>query len=232
MVHRPIFILTADRWNETEQGTVNVSCLSVAFHIFIAHTDKTSDSTNAYVRSCGCDESTATWGFAVLTRSLILFHSSLFTLTDLFNSLCIAITKLCFLIVSLHQLQLDCLRAAKLERYYSTRLRIAFHYVSSWLKFEICKQNLLRGIFHKKFHTDFRSGHTNLALLCPMQRVFISQSRVGYSCYICRLHRWVLQIFLSFPFHFDRLCGLVVRVLGYRSRGLGSIPGTTRFSEK
>jgi hypothetical protein len=30
----------------------------------------------------------------------------------------------------------------------------------------------------------------------------------------------------------DRLCGLVVRVLGYRSGGLGSILGTTRFSEK
>jgi hypothetical protein len=28
----------------------------------------------------------------------------------------------------------------------------------------------------------------------------------------------------------DRLCGLVVRVLGYR--GPGSITGTTRFSEK
>jgi hypothetical protein len=27
---------------------------------------------------------------------------------------------------------------------------------------------------------------------------------------------------------FDRLCGLVVKVLGYRSGGLGSIPGTTR----
>jgi hypothetical protein len=26
----------------------------------------------------------------------------------------------------------------------------------------------------------------------------------------------------------DRICGLVVRVLGYRSGGLGSIPGTTR----
>jgi hypothetical protein len=28
--------------------------------------------------------------------------------------------------------------------------------------------------------------------------------------------------------YIDRLCGLVVRVLGYRSGGLGSIPGTTR----
>jgi hypothetical protein len=30
----------------------------------------------------------------------------------------------------------------------------------------------------------------------------------------------------------DRLCALVVRVPGYKSRGPGSIPGTTRFSEK
>jgi hypothetical protein len=30
----------------------------------------------------------------------------------------------------------------------------------------------------------------------------------------------------------ERLCGLVVRVPGYRSRGLGSIPGANRFSEK
>jgi hypothetical protein len=30
----------------------------------------------------------------------------------------------------------------------------------------------------------------------------------------------------------DRLCGLVARVPGYRSRGPDSIPGATRFSEK
>jgi hypothetical protein len=30
----------------------------------------------------------------------------------------------------------------------------------------------------------------------------------------------------------DRLCGLVVRVPGYRFRGPDSIPGGTRFSEK
>jgi hypothetical protein len=29
-----------------------------------------------------------------------------------------------------------------------------------------------------------------------------------------------------------RLCGIVVRVSGYGSRGLGSIPAITRFSEK
>jgi hypothetical protein len=31
---------------------------------------------------------------------------------------------------------------------------------------------------------------------------------------------------------YDHLCGLVVRVPDYRSRGPGSIPGPTRFSEK
>jgi hypothetical protein len=34
--------------------------------------------------------------------------------------------------------------------------------------------------------------------------------------------------------HFGEMycpCGLVVRVLGYRSSGLGSIPGATKFSE-
>jgi hypothetical protein len=30
----------------------------------------------------------------------------------------------------------------------------------------------------------------------------------------------------------DRLCGLVVGVPGYRFRGPGAIPGSTRFSEK
>jgi hypothetical protein len=34
------------------------------------------------------------------------------------------------------------------------------------------------------------------------------------------------------PMYVDRLCGLVVSVPGYKSRGPGSIPLTTRFSEK
>jgi hypothetical protein len=37
------------------------------------------------------------------------------------------------------------------------------------------------------------------------------------------------ELRLSLP---DGLCGLVVSVPGYRSRGPGSIPGATRFSEK
>jgi hypothetical protein len=38
--------------------------------------------------------------------------------------------------------------------------------------------------------------------------------------------------FSNFLKYLVSLCGLVVRVSGYRSRGLGSIPCTTRFSEK
>jgi hypothetical protein len=38
---------------------------------------------------------------------------------------------------------------------------------------------------------------------------------------------YILRISIAM-FTTDRLCGLVVRVLGYRSGGLGSIHGTTR----
>jgi hypothetical protein len=37
---------------------------------------------------------------------------------------------------------------------------------------------------------------------------------------------------MNFDSPADHLCGLVVIVPGYRSRGPGSIPGATRFSEK
>jgi hypothetical protein len=46
----------------------------------------------------------------------------------------------------------------------------------------------------------------------------------------------VFEVYLRGPLSLvstiDRLCGLVVRVPGYRSRDPASIPGTTRFSEK
>jgi hypothetical protein len=40
-----------------------------------------------------------------------------------------------------------------------------------------------------------------------------------------------LAIFLMFKRNIDRLCGLVVRVPGYRTTGQGSIPGAIGFSE-
>jgi hypothetical protein len=39
-------------------------------------------------------------------------------------------------------------------------------------------------------------------------------------------------IIVIYYYYCDRLSGLVARVPGYRSRGLGSIPGATGFSEK
>jgi hypothetical protein len=42
----------------------------------------------------------------------------------------------------------------------------------------------------------------------------------------------VFIFFIIYETFRDRLCGLVVGILVYRSRGPGSIPGATRFSEK
>jgi hypothetical protein len=42
----------------------------------------------------------------------------------------------------------------------------------------------------------------------------------------------VCILFLNMLYEFDHLYGPVVRVPGYGSGGLGSIPGTTTFSEK
>jgi hypothetical protein len=39
---------------------------------------------------------------------------------------------------------------------------------------------------------------------------------------------WLNSQFLNPIYSGDRLCGLVVRVLGYRSGGPGSIPGTIK----
>jgi hypothetical protein len=43
---------------------------------------------------------------------------------------------------------------------------------------------------------------------------------------LCRVEHDSCNMFVH---NIDRLCGLVVRVLGYRFRGPGSIPGATRF---
>jgi hypothetical protein len=41
-------------------------------------------------------------------------------------------------------------------------------------------------------------------------------------------YNWIIRLYRYGKIYDDRLCGLVVRVLGYRSGGPGSIPGTTR----
>jgi hypothetical protein len=52
------------------------------------------------------------------------------------------------------------------------------------------------------------------------------KTRAYLSLSLFVFHR--LLIFLKIAQNQNRLCGLVVRVLRYRSRGPGSIPGTTR----
>jgi hypothetical protein len=49
---------------------------------------------------------------------------------------------------------------------------------------------------------------------------------------IIRRSRFIFLIIISINnSSTDRLCGLVVRVPGYRSRGPGSVPSATRFSD-
>jgi hypothetical protein len=46
---------------------------------------------------------------------------------------------------------------------------------------------------------------------------------------MCQICQFILpRINASSDYKDDRLCGLVVRVLGYRYGGPGSIPGTTK----
>jgi hypothetical protein len=51
---------------------------------------------------------------------------------------------------------------------------------------------------------------------------FIRMKRYKFTQRLLQSFKWYLLVK-------DRPCGLVVTVPGYRSRGLGSIPGFTRF---
>jgi hypothetical protein len=51
---------------------------------------------------------------------------------------------------------------------------------------------------------------------------------ISGSCRTNEENRNEYRILFEKPEVEERLCGLVVRVLGYRSGGPGSIPGTTR----
>jgi hypothetical protein len=52
--------------------------------------------------------------------------------------------------------------------------------------------------------------------------------RYQYNDLLCQNKIQIYFLFVILLALIDRLCGLVVRVLGYRSRGPGSIPGSTR----
>jgi hypothetical protein len=78
-----------------------------------------------------------------------------------------------------------------------------------------------------------------MKLLSHIARIFFVARRQlpEFTMYvICTHSQWyahLMRIINSLDVAiFDRLCGLVVRVPGYRSRGPGSISGTTKFYEK
>jgi hypothetical protein len=66
---------------------------------------------------------------------------------------------------------------------------------------------------------------SNLGQASYMKNLAISVDHLGLTLLLYLLINLFIVIF-------DRLCGLVVRVPGYRSRGPGSIPSATSFSEK
>jgi hypothetical protein len=49
---------------------------------------------------------------------------------------------------------------------------------------------------------------------------------------ITAIQIWCKYILISLPLGPELLCGLVVSVPGYRSKGPGSILGDTKFTEK
>jgi hypothetical protein len=74
---------------------------------------------------------------------------------------------------------------------------------------------------------QFLCQNTAMLLYCCIQKYgqqnkIIAQQQVP----------WCQQLLASYAETGDRLCGLVVRVLGYRSGGPGSIPITTRKKRK
>jgi hypothetical protein len=76
--------------------------------------------------------------------------------------------------------------------------------------------------------TTFGPVATRTAEL-PLSARSRSLNRLSIPCYTCMGRLQLRVLVIASP---DRLCRLVVRVPGYRSRGPGSIPVTTRFLEK
>jgi hypothetical protein len=79
------------------------------------------------------------------------------------------------------------------------------------------------------FHITRNNEQCKIIIYCSTVR-----NSPAMSC--MRVHRARVDLLRedwnSFHGWNDRLCGLVVRVLGYKFGGQGSIPGTTRFSGK
>jgi hypothetical protein len=88
-----------------------------------------------------------------------------------------------------------------------------------------CSQELSTGLYHKPHHHILSEIHFNIIPhVCLRVPCGLFPSYFGNK----QLYFFKKKVKPSQYY----LCGLVVRVPGYRSRGPCSIPGATRFSDK
>jgi hypothetical protein len=80
--------------------------------------------------------------------------------------------------------------------------------------------------------SNFDSDKTFSLQPCNIDARFLSRSKPTWTRMLNYVCKWMTLLLILLMLSYDRLCGIVVRVPGYRSRGPGSIPGATRFSEK
>jgi hypothetical protein len=82
------------------------------------------------------------------------------------------------------------------------------------------------------YSTHLHLRHQSVSKSSPSPRHFGASSHSSLKMTALVLHPYKTIKTVIICVDEDCLCGLVVRIPGYRSRGLGSIPGATTFSEK
>jgi hypothetical protein len=97
------------------------------------------------------------------------------------------------------------------------------------MRLQLCEAITLLAFYQRRPYispTDSEKPEDVTSLVWPLTENRCHHSIISFSVSTC-------YFFLNFVLlSMDRLCGLVVRVPGYRSRGPGFIPGATTFSEK
>jgi hypothetical protein len=80
----------------------------------------------------------------------------------------------------------------------------------------------------------FRAPQSNIAMPADGNRSHVCLNEESNGAFAVRIrnNKSCTSTSIKHCSSFDRLCGLVVRILGNRPAGLVSIPGATRFSEK
>jgi hypothetical protein len=109
----------------------------------------------------------------------------------------------------------------------------SYHSPSGFLKNTIFHPLSPRCLLHSQpisSHFSHNSNHTRICRARHYFNTLITSVRLDI---LHSVRKYILFSLNSICMYIScRLCGLLVRVLGYRNRGPGSILGTTRFSEK